>query len=184
MTFGLSSEGRDWPFWPHRFDAAFHVTVGTTLSMSLEVHNPGTAAITFEEALHTYFAVQYVREIEIAGLERTDYLDKVDGMARKNQGPDPIRFTAETDRIYLDTRAPCVIRDPGRRRRIVVAKTGSNTTVVWNPWIEKARAMPDFGDLEWPEMVCVETCNVNAFAVSLAPGARHVMSAAVRVDVA
>jgi glucose-6-phosphate 1-epimerase len=181
LGFTLTSEGRSWPIWPHRFEAAFRVTVGETLAMSLEIRNPGTEPFTFEEALHTYFAVQYVREIEIAGLEGTDYLDKVDAMTRKNQGPGPIRFTGETDRIYLDTQATCTIHDPGRRRRIVISKTGSNATVVWNPWVDRARALPDFGDLEWPEMVCVETCNVNRLAVALAGGARHTMTATIQV---
>jgi glucose-6-phosphate 1-epimerase len=184
LVFELTSEGRTWPIWPHAFRAAYRVTVGTTLGLALEIRNTGDAAITFEEALHTYFAVQYVREVTITGLERTDYLDKVDGMARRNQGGDPIRFTAETDRIYLATQSICTIHDPGRHRRIVIDKTGSDTTVVWNPWVDKARAMPDFGDLEWPEMVCVETCNVNAHAVRLAPGAAHTMTASIRVDAA
>jgi glucose-6-phosphate 1-epimerase len=30
-------------------------------------------------------------------------------------------------------------------------------TVVWNPWIEKAKAMADFGDDEYKEMICVES---------------------------
>ena len=41
--------------------------------------------------------------------------------------------------------------------------------------------MPDFGDDEWPSMVCVETCNVGESAVTLAPGASHTMTATVTV---
>jgi D-hexose-6-phosphate mutarotase len=182
LTFELASADRAWPLWPHPFRALYRVILGPSLGLSLEVHNTGAESVLFEEALHTYFAVQYVREISITGLEGVDYLDKVDNMARKNQGVEPIRFTGETDRIYLDTKATVTIHDPGRRRRIVIAKTGSDATVVWNPWIEKAKAMPDFGDLEWPEMVCVETCNVNAHAVKLAAGARHTMTASIRVE--
>jgi glucose-6-phosphate 1-epimerase len=37
--------------------------------------------------------------------------------------------------------------------------------------------MPDFGDDEWPGMVCVETCNVNAHARTLPPGGSHTMTA-------
>jgi glucose-6-phosphate 1-epimerase len=184
LVFELTSAGRTWPLWPHPFTARYRVTLGPTLGLALEVQNTGAEPITFEEALHTYFAVQYVREVSITGLEGADYLDKVDGMTRKNQGSDPIRFTAETDRIYLATQATCTIHDPGRHRRIVIDKTGSDTTVVWNPWIDKARAMPDFGDLEWPEMVCVETCNVNAHPVRLAPGAAHTLTASIRVAAA
>ena len=32
--------------------------------------------------------------------------------------------------------------------------------VVWNPWIDKARAMSDFGDEEYKRMVCVEAGHI------------------------
>ena len=35
----------------------------------------------------------------------------------------------------------CVIDDPGNQRKIRIAKEGSNSTVVWNPWSDKAKAM-------------------------------------------
>jgi glucose-6-phosphate 1-epimerase len=170
------------PLWPHAFRAVHRITVGATLTMALEVTNRGPDAFTFEEALHTYFAVRDVRNVTVAGLERTDYLDKVTGLDRKTQGDDLIRFTGETDRVYLNTTATCVIDDPGARRRIAIRKTGSDATVVWNPWIAKARAMPDFGDDEWPEMVCVETCNVNVHARRLTPGESHTMTAIIEVE--
>jgi len=162
--------------------AIYRVAVGSTLTLALEVRNPGRDAFTFEEALHTYFAVHDVRGITIQGLAGTDYLDKVGGTTPRNQGAEPIRFTAETDRVYLNTQATCTIEDPGLSRRIVVRKTGSNATVVWNPWIAKAKAMPDYGDDEWPEMVCVETGNVDAHAVRLPPGATHTMTASIAVS--
>jgi glucose-6-phosphate 1-epimerase len=181
LTFQLAQGATPWPLWPHPFEATYRIAVGSTLGLALDIHNTGRESFSFEEALHTYFGVQYVREISITGLEGTEYLDKVDGMARKKQA-DAIRFTAETDRIYLNTQATCTIHDPGRRRRLVIAKSGSDTTVVWNPWIDKAKAMADFGDLEWPEMVCVETCNVNVHAVRLPAGGRHTMTATIEVE--
>jgi glucose-6-phosphate 1-epimerase len=42
--------------------------------------------------------------------------------------------------------------------------------------------MPDFGDDEWPGMLCVETANVGAQAVTLAPATTHLMTATVRVE--
>src|SRR5207247_4085938 len=95
----------------------------------------------------------------------------------KTQGGKPIRIVEETDRVYLNTKSPCTVLDPGNRRRIVVAKENSEATVVWNPWIGKAKAMADFGDEEWQKMVCIETCNVNVRALTLAPGASHTMKA-------
>jgi glucose-6-phosphate 1-epimerase len=67
------------------------------------------------------------------------------------------------------------------QRRITVEKQGSASTVVWNPWIEKARAMSDFGDEEWRNMVCIETANAADDAVSVEPGAIHTMIADVSV---
>jgi glucose-6-phosphate 1-epimerase len=164
------------------FQATYRVTIGPSLTMSLEVSNVGNVPFTFEEALHTYFDVQDVRHVIITGLEDTEFLDKVTGFTRRRQGPtEAIGFVGETDRVYLNTQTTCDIHDPDRRRTIVVRKTGSDTTVVWNPWIDKARAMSDFGDDEWPEMVCVETCNVNAYARTLAPGERHTMTAIIDV---
>jgi D-hexose-6-phosphate mutarotase len=182
LVFTLSDNDRTRASaWPHPFQAIYRVTVGATLELSLEVRNTGTSPVRFEEALHTYYAVQYVKEVSITGLENTDYLDKTDGFTRKAQGPAPVRIEAETDRIYLNTTATCAIDDPGMKRKITVAKSGSTTTVVWNPWIDKAKAMPDFGDDEWPSMVCVETCNVGDAAVTLAPGATHRMTAKIAV---
>lgn len=32
-------------------------------------------------------------------------------------------------------------------------------TYLWNPWIDKAKAMADFGDADWIHMMCVEAGN-------------------------
>jgi glucose-6-phosphate 1-epimerase len=110
------------------------------------------------------------------------YSDRVGMPHTETEGSAPIRITAETDRIYLNTQSTCVVGDPGWGRRLIVEKTGSNTTVVWNPWIDKAKALTDFGDEEWPSMLCIETCNVREFGVTLAPGESHMMGAVIRAE--
>ena len=114
LSFQLGPPAPPPAAWPHTFAATYHVIVGSSLSLALEVHNPGSDAFTFEEALHTYFAVQDVRTIEISGLAGTDYLDKVGGTSNRNQGPEPIRFTAETDRVYVNTQGSLHDSRPGR----------------------------------------------------------------------
>lgn len=69
------------------------------------------------------------------------------------------------------------MRDPILGRGLLVDKSGSATTVVWNPWRERAAAMADLGPDEWTSMLCVESANVADDAIHLAPGARHAMSA-------
>jgi glucose-6-phosphate 1-epimerase len=181
LVFSLTVDSTASAHWPHRAIVEHRIAFGPGLTMELLVRNSDSGPFSFEEALHTYFAVSEIEHATVAGLERTDYLDKVAGFARRRQDDDPIRFTGETDRIYQDTEAACVIHDPGLQRRITVSKSGSRSTIVWNPSIDKARSMADFGDSEWRRMVCVETANVGAAAVRLEPGATHVMS--VRIDV-
>lgn len=91
-------------------------------------------------------------------------------------------FIAETDRLYHHD-GTAVLHDPAWNRTITVAKTGSATTVVWNPWIAKAAAMPDFGDDEWQQMVCIEAANVRATALRLEPGTAHTMVQAISVGI-
>lgn len=165
--------------WNSAFALRFRVTVGAALEMELEVQNTGDAAFRFEEALHTYLAVSDVRRVTVIGLSGAEYLDKTDGMRRKRQGADPIVMDGETDRVYLNTSTECIIDDPGSGRQILVGKSGSSSTVVWNPWIGKAKSLKDFGDDEWLSMLCIETCNVADNAVTLEPRGVHTLRAVV-----
>jgi D-hexose-6-phosphate mutarotase len=45
--------------------------------------------------------------------------------------------------------------------------------VVWNPWIEKADKMGDFGPDGYRGMVCVETANAVENVVTVKPGEEH-----------
>jgi len=170
------------PSWTHAYSLRYRVAIGSLLELVLEVHNPSEKPFAFEEALHTYLSVGDARQLSVTGLADTTYIDKTDGARRKVQGPEPIRITEETDRVYLGTRATCVVDDPAWARRLAVEKSGSEATVVWNPWIAKAKAMPDFGDEEWPGMLCLETGNVADHAVTLQPGQHHELRAVIRSE--
>jgi glucose-6-phosphate 1-epimerase len=181
-TLELTAEAAARGGFPHELGLSLAVTVGRALRMELTVGNTDAAARTFEAALHSYFAVSDVRQVRIRGLEGAPYVDKTAAMARRTGASESIAIAAETDRVYPGATGAVTIEDPGWRRRIFVRKSGSATTVVWNPWVAKAKAMPDFGDDEWSGMVCVETANAMDDAVTLAPGAAHVMTATIEVQ--
>ena len=168
--------------WPYMFAATFTVVVGAQLSMTLEVMNRDTTEFTFEEALHTYLAVGDVRATEVSGLEGTPYVDRPTGPDPVPGEPGTVRFTDLTDRIYLATAARTTVRDVAGGRSIGISKDGSDSTVVWNPWVDNARAMADFGDDEWTGMICVETCNVRDDSVLLEPDQSHSMTARLEVS--
>jgi glucose-6-phosphate 1-epimerase len=167
--------------WPHAFELRYRVSVGETLGLSFEVTASGQP-FSFEDALHTYLAVGDVRAVAVTGLENTTYVDKVDFMSRKRQGTEPLRLTGETDRVFLGTRGRCIVEDRVLARRLLVDKTGSATTVVWNPWSTKASGIADLEPDEWRRMVCVETANAADDVVTLGSGQRHVMTATIRVE--
>jgi D-hexose-6-phosphate mutarotase len=179
--FAIADSEATRAYWPHAFRARLRVRIGQTLELSLAVENTGPEPFTYEDALHTYFCVADVRSAEVTGLEGAEFIDKVEAFARKRQPAEPLRFTGETDRVFPNTTTTCVLHDPGLRREVVVEKTGSATTVVWNPWIAKAKAMADFGDDEWPGMACIETANAGENALTLAPGATHTTTARISV---
>ncbi len=163
------------------FALTYSVSFGRTLQLALKVELLSTASgpAKFEEALHTYLTVSDVRKVSIDGLEVTGYIDKVDAAKPKPASGAPIQFNGECDRVYLDTKATCVLHDPGFNRTIAVSKSHSSSTVVWNPWIEKSIKMADFGDEEWTGMVCIETANVAGNSIELQPGKSHTMTAQV-----
>ena len=149
----------------------FIVTVNVALTVELVVLNQSGREFVFEDCLHTYLAVGDIGGVSITGLKGVDYLDQVEAFARKTETDDAIRITSEVDRAYLDTPHAVEIRDASLKRTIRVEKEGSASTVVWNPWIAKARAMQDFGDEEYQQMVCVESGNVALDWLTLKPGA-------------
>jgi glucose-6-phosphate 1-epimerase len=181
LTFTLGPTEMSRSLGYDNFRLAYQLTIGSTLTMQLTVANDGSAPLIFEEALHTYYAVADIHEVTVTGLEGVTYLDKNDNLQSKVQHG-AISITEPTDRVYLNTASTCVLRDTASKRRIIVAKTGSNTTVVWNPWESGALKLPDLDPSEWHEFIAIETVNAAANAVTLAPGATHVMQAHVSIE--
>ena len=181
LTFTLGPNDLSRSLGYDHFRLVYQLTIGRTLTMQLTVANDADTPLVFEEALHTYYAVTDVHEIAITGLDGVSYLDKVDGLKKKLQQGD-ITVTGPTDRVYLDTTGTCTLKDHAGKRRIAVAKTGSNTTVVWNPWELGAAKLADMDSTEWHEFVAIETVNAAVDAITLAPGATHTMQAQVSVE--
>src|SRR5665213_665962 len=161
----------------NHFRAGCRFTIGRQLRIDFSVVNSTLShgPLTFEQALRTYFAVGDVRRVAIDGLGGAAYIDKVDGGARRTQPPGPVHFTGRTDRLYLNTESTCVLHDPAGKRAITIAKHGSLSTVVWNPWQELTATMADMLPDDWIRMTCVETANVADNALTLQPGEGHLM---------
>ena len=150
--------------------AKMYINVGAALTVCLSTSNTGTEAYPLSEALHTYFAISEITKIAVLGLAKEDLPDP-EFPGYKEDGA--IRFERETDLVCQPGNKILAIQDDGWNRMIRVERFGSKSAVVWNPWIEKAQRMPDFGDEEYHTMVCVEAANAKAGTIILDPGTTH-----------
>lgn len=167
-------------FTMDRIEISYTVHFGESLEFELESQNVGETLVSCEVALHTYFEIGSVEQVAISGLEELDFLDQLTGQTLAATH-DVIRFTEETDRIYHGQVDTIELEDPANSRSIVINPKGSESTVVWNPWIAKSKRMPDFGDNEYPKMCCIETANIGPHAIQLASGETHSTGATLHV---
>jgi glucose-6-phosphate 1-epimerase len=159
--------------YPYQFTLA--ITVGNNLRMEMTTTNLANHPFMIGEAFHTYFKVSDIENTQVTGLENLVYSDKVRGYERNVQH-NALHFNGEFDRVYLNSGEDCLIRDIGYDRAIRIAKSGSNTTVIWSPGAEKASQMGDMGTAdEWRKMLCVESANAMENSVTIFPNETHIM---------
>jgi glucose-6-phosphate 1-epimerase len=167
------------PGWPHTVGLKLQIRLDSALNVSLVSFNAGPEDVTLSQALHSYFAVSDIKQVSIEGLDGVSYLNTLESWETQNVQVGDITFTGETDRIYQDTPDLISIVDPEWKRRIQIQTIGSNSSVVWNPWIEKTKTLGDMEADGWQNMVCVETANVMSDIVTLKPGDMHMMSVSI-----
>ena len=180
LLFRFNGNEASAKMWPHNTPCDYQLTIGAALEMELLTRNQEKTPVTIGQALHTYFAISNIREVAVDGLDGCPYLDKVDGFKRKQQDG-AVSFSGETDRIYLDSTADCLIDDAAMKRRIRISKRSSASTIAWNPWIEKAEQMGDLGERSYLGMVCVESANAADDVATIPAGGEHLLY--VRYDV-
>ena len=170
--------------WPHPFRLSIEITVGDSLKVELVTHNSGAGSVTISQALHTYFRVGDIGKVSVLGLEGADYIDKVDGSARKTQAG-AVTIDGEVDRIYTGVTGvtgELVIDDESLGRKIHITTKGCSTAVVWNPWAETAASMADLDDDDYRKMICVETANAGPETVEITAGGEYRLAAEYTIE--
>lgn len=165
--------------WPYPFLARLGANLGVdTLEIALAITNAGTGPFTFTCALHTYLRVADVTQAGLAGLEGCSYADATRGGAMSRQDAQILRFRGEIDRVY--GRAPSALILQNGQDRLEITQAGFVDTVVWNPGDALAAAMPDLGEGNHRDFVCVEAACVE-HPVHLGPGEEWKGSQTLRV---
>lgn len=157
-TLRLTESDATRAIWPHAFTLELTVRLDqAALTVAYRVCNTGDAPFDYSAVLHTYFRVADIRRTALYGLRGVTLIDSLCDDACEEETREEIRFAEETDRIYVEAPDRLRLVDEATPRTFTITKRDMPDVVVWNPWIAKAQRMPDFGDDEWPYMVCVET---------------------------
>ena len=156
------------------------IRMASSLEAAIESTNLGDDQLLVSGALHSYFRVGDVRQITIKGLEDAAYLDTVGQHTNRHQ-TGVIEIDREVDRYY-DSSAAVRLEDPLKERTILIDKENSPSTVVWNPWIEKAAALGDLPNEDYLAFACVEAAITNDRAVALSQGETHRFATRISVE--
>ena len=156
--------------------AKLFLKITDKLEYTLETTNHGTEEFSFSEALHAYFNISSIKDIEIQGLAGHRYKNSLDGKFYTLENN--LRINGEFDSIFLEQTQPVKIIDKGFAREIIIEKQGSNTTVVWNSNKDLAEMSQD----QYKTFVCVEPSNVGEHCIKLAPKTTHTISSTISVQ--
>jgi glucose-6-phosphate 1-epimerase len=171
VTLGIADDSETRALWPYHFNLLVEITIGATLGLELIARNAGDRSFRITQGLHAYFNVGDATRARVLGLEGCRYIDKSAGAKDRilvQEGP--VTVAAEVNRIYEQVPPQLAIEDPALGRRIRIASRHSATCVVWNPWVETAKAMVDLDDEDYRVMLCVETVNTASEVIEVPGG--------------
>ncbi len=182
MSASESDEGVEMRFEMREgiWSAAVTMKFGEELEVILETRNPNEIPIVVSGALHPYFAVSDIEQVRIVNLDGADFLDTVgEPTQRKQKGA--LGFQGEVDSIY-DSSNNILLVDDVSGRTLLIEKSGSPSTVVWNPWVEKSAALSDLPDDGYRKFCCIEAAIANDKAVIVMPGTSYVLSMRISIE--
>lgn len=173
VTFGLSDTETTLALWPHKFKLEYTVSLSEEhLLCSLKVKNTGASAFGVHTLLHTYLKVPSIQDVQVKGFKDRAFVDKVDNCQVGIDTRDIATITGEVDRVMtgkVDNPIKSVALILAKNRRQITVQAAASLTdatgksvlwphdvVFWNPWIVKAKALADLGDLDYKEFLCLE----------------------------
>lgn len=159
-------------YWPFDFKAELDICIGSTLSVELRISNTGQNSFQYTSAIHTYFNVSEISNVQIDGLKGATYYSGFGGELF-TQETDLIEISKEENRRYVNTESDIILHDSAFNRKIKTSKKGSRVSVVWNPWTETAKTFKDMPDDGYQTFVCIEPANSYDYFIQLAPGENH-----------
>jgi len=128
------------------------------LITNLRVLNPSKdITLHYDVCLHTYYLVSHVDNMKVHGLNGYSYADRASKGEQVIDQEAGVTIRQHVDRLYDRSNADLVIDDKGFKSRLIIRKGEPlKSTVIWNPWIQRAIRTADLPDKGYKRMVCVE----------------------------
>ena len=151
------------------FSVQLIVRFASECKMDLITHNQSTSSVEFGAALHSYFAVEDIKNVRLEGVN-SEYQDKTQGFVTC-PAQSPYLINKEVDRIHgkdhsEDVEVINIAKSNESLSNIQVTNQGNNAAVIWNPWVHNSQALPDMQDDGYKTMVCVESAIVAPIKLS------------------
>jgi glucose-6-phosphate 1-epimerase len=168
-----------------RMELTVEIHENGALTTELAVHNAGRAAFEFQALFHTYYRVSGGAALDpkltfVHGLGGYAALDQLTSQTKVLGADESVTIASEVDRIHtppdsksaanvvigvggdadgkdvVEMKCEATIRTAGRHGDSAGSTAVPVSVVVWNPYVDKAAAMGDFGNDEYVDMICVE----------------------------
>lgn len=138
----------------HAVELSLTVTLTAhDLSITLSCNEP----ILQQAALHSYFQVSDVPQTQVIGIGE-QYRDKVQQNLLVT-AESPLIFDREIDRVYTQPLAKLALQSS--QHTIAIEQQGFDSTIVWNPWVERCAAISDLANNSYQHFVCVESARLS-----------------------
>lgn len=183
VSLRLSDTAGTRSIWPHSFNLTLNITVGQTLKLELLTQNTGNEKFTITQALHTYFSIGDIHQTQVDGLDGIEYIDTTLSEWPTIKQKDSVTFSEEVDRIYMNVPPELTLLDNELKRQTHITSSGSNSSVIWNPWAKKATEMADLDDNNYLKFVCIETTNAASDTVDIRPNETFCLTAEYKTDI-
>lgn len=150
LVFTLVSEPNE--LFAYAFTAELKMVLGKTAKLTLSVTNTDSRAFACSWALHSYHPIASLTDVRVKGLAGREYLDNLQGHARKLQ-IDDVAFNGEVDRVFPAIENALTIEGTPS---ITINHHNCPSVIVWNPGAENAAKIADIGAGQEQNYICVE----------------------------
>lgn len=142
LSLHYVSSNDDLALYPYQFEIVLDFSLSQHLSIDLTVQNLSDKTMPVTWALHTYLAVNELKDARVEGLDGREYLDNTRDLSRHIQNG-PLSFDREVDRVYTGLSSAPVLKDIDNGRALAATAQNAPSAIIWNPGAALADSMPD-----------------------------------------